>query len=167
VRMAREEEPLVGPKRALSLLREVPDKIELMLRWCHEKDAGKTLPTGDSIRSVVTRLGTLERHHYLESVRRIVEGDPKSGLPGLELEPGNGDTDLADCELLELVTRFRHLRAQSTEFLEGLSDEAWDREGLDPVHGPIAVSRIVTHWVGHDAAALGTLSALCSAFHPS
>jgi len=164
--MTREEEPLVGPKRALSLLLEAPDRIELMLRWCHEKDAGRELPTGESIRSVVASLGTLDRHHYLESARRIAEGETP-GLPGLEPALGSGDADLADCELPELVTRFRHVRAQSIEFLEGLDDEAWDRCGLDPALGPVTLSRIVTHWVAHDAAALGTLSALCAAFHPS
>ena len=89
------------------------------------------------------------------------------GSPGLEPPLGSGDADLADCELLELVTRFRHVRAQSTEFLEGLDDEAWDRGGLDPLLGPITLARIVTHWVAHDAAALGALSALCAAFHQS
>ena len=98
MRMAREEEPLVGPKRALSLLRDVPDKLELMLRWCHEKDAGRELPTGESIRSVVASLGTLDRHSYLESAKRILEtGSPE--LPGLEPPLGSGDADLADCEL--------------------------------------------------------------------
>jgi hypothetical protein len=163
--MMREEEPLVGPKRALSLLREAPDRIELMLRWCHEKDAGRELPTGESIRSIVALLGTLDRHHYLESAKRIADAGEPPELPGLEAALSD-EAEFADCELPELVTRFRHVRAQSIEFLEGLGDEAWDRGGLDPVLGPITLSRIVTHWVGHDAAALGTLSALCAAFHP-
>jgi DinB superfamily len=162
-----EVEESLAPRRALALLREAPDKVELLLRRCAEKEASRPGDCKVTIRSVVGRLGTLDRHHYLESVRRIAVEGPHPALPGLEPPDDAGDADLADCELPELVTRFRHVRAQATDFLEGLSVEIWSREGVDPGLGPITLSRVVAHWVTHDAAALVSLSALSAGLHSS
>lgn len=148
---ASDDEALVPRRKALGLLRDAPDKLDLLLRWCPEKDASRMLGGGaDSIRSVVARLGTLDRHHYLGSVRRLSEQADPAALPGLGPSDGPSDLELGDCELSELLTRFRHVRAQSTGFLDDLPDDAWDR-----------VDRIVTHWVNHDAAALASLNAMC------
>lgn len=158
---ARHEDPLVPQRKALALLAATPDTLELLLRWCPEKDAGRALCDGRiSIRAIVERLGTADRHHYLESVRRVAENDDTE-LPGLEPAEEDARGVLADCELPELLTRFRHFRAQSLAFLESLPGESWERQGRDPVLGTIALHRIVTHWVHRDAAALASLSAMC------
>jgi hypothetical protein len=157
------DEPLVPQRKALALLAGAPDTLELLLRWCPEKEASRKLTEcGSSIRLVVERLGTADRDHYLESARRIVASD-KPDLPGLE-PPAAGVADgaFADCELPELLTRFRHFRAQSVAFLESLPGEAWEREGVDPVLGTVTLGRVVSRWVHHDAAAIASLNALCS-----
>jgi hypothetical protein len=166
--MTKWEGEAVPPRKALALLREAPDKLELLLRWCSEKEAGRAIAAGaPSIRSVVGRLGTLDRHHYLESVKRLAGDSTEPELPGIAPPPGTGEADLADCELPELVTRFRHFRAQSTAFLASIPDDAWEREGFDPVLGPVSLSCIVTHWVKNDAAALASLSTTCAGLPPS
>jgi hypothetical protein len=167
--MTKWEGEAVPSRKALALLREAPDKLELLLRWCSEKDAARAVvsESAESVRSLVARLGTLDRHHYLESVKRLASDVQEPELPGVEPPPGTGDADLADCELPELVTRFRHFRAQSSAFLETLPEGAWEREGFDPVLRPVSLSCIVTHWVKHDACALASLSATCAELHPS
>jgi hypothetical protein len=165
--MTGEGDRVLAPRRALAQLREMPDRIELLLRWCPEKDAARPVGGFDPIRVIVGRLGTLDRHHYLESAARIAGDQSMPELPGLEPPAGAGEAELADCELPELLTRFRHVRAQSVDFLETLSEEAWSREGLDPDLGPVTLLRIVTHWVGHDAASLESLSAVSAGLQKS
>jgi hypothetical protein len=156
----------IPPRAAASRLREMPDRLELLLRWCPEKDADRPLGEGAvRIRTVVEQLGTLDRNHYLESVRRLAEGPDVPALPGLELPVDATDEGLADCELPELLTRFRHVRAQSVAFLEGLPAEAWEREGDDPVSGRMTLGLVVAHWVGHDAAVLAALNTACAALN--
>src|SRR5262249_16810293 len=78
------QEGLVPPRKALAALAEPPDVLELLLRWCAEKEAGKPLGCiGASIRAVVERLGTLDRDHYLESARRVAGPSEDPALPGL------------------------------------------------------------------------------------
>ena len=62
---------VVAPRKAIAQLKEAPEKLELMLRWCPETDASVLVPGEvESINGIVRRLGTLDRHHYLESVKR-------------------------------------------------------------------------------------------------
>jgi hypothetical protein len=140
-------------KRAIAQLKEAPNRLELLLRWCPEKDAARVPPgEAESIRLVVTRLGTLDRHHWLAAVKR---------LSGSEDEPAAKDVapapeDLADSELSELVTRFRHVRAQATEFLEEIGGGDWER-----------VAKVVAQWVDHDAAAFASLNTMCAELNRS
>jgi DinB superfamily len=164
--MGAADEPLIPSRKAIAVLSAAPDRIELLLRWCPEKDPARSPQVSiESIRSLVGRLGTLDRHHYLEVARILADPAATGALPELEPPAGTGDAELADCELAELVTRFRHLRAQSVEFLEAVEDDAWERERTDPVLGRVTLASIVTHWVNHDAAALATLGEFCGALH--
>ena len=96
----------------------------------------------------------------------LAETDAGTALPTLEPPEGTGDAELADCELAELVTRFRHVRAQAVEFLDGLPpDDLGARADSTPYPGPSPLSVVVTHWVSHDAAALAMLGDLCGALH--
>jgi DinB superfamily len=165
--MSRADEPLIPSRKALALLTGTPDRIELLLRWCPDKDASRAHPGIDAIRALVGRLGTLDRHHYLEAAQLLAKPDAGTALPALEPPEGTGDAELADCELAELVTRFRHVRAQAVEFLDGLPSAIWERERIDPVSGPVTLAVVVTHWVNHDASALAMLGDLCGALHTS
>jgi hypothetical protein len=154
------EEPFVSPKRAIALLKEAPDKLDLLLRWCPEKDAARILPNEtETIRSIVGRLGTLDRHHFLESVKRFAAED-RPAIDAIAAPGAFAEIDLADVELAELLTRFRHVRAQSTGFLEDLPHAVWDRVGDDSGIGPLTLGRLITIWVGHDAAAFTRLNAI-------
>jgi hypothetical protein len=158
--MTKRDDSTIAPKKAITLLKEAPERLELLLRWCPEKDGARARPGECSIRTVVGQLGTLDRHHYLESAKRLLGSGTSPKLPGLE--PGTiEESELADCELAELVTRFRHMRAQSTEFLERVPEEAWSLVGSDPDLGSLTLSQIISHWVNHDAATLDRLDALC------
>lgn len=149
--------PLVAPRRGIAILREAPDRLDAILRWCTEKDAGCPID-GDppTIRGIVAHLGTLDRHHYLESAKRLASGAPSPELPGLV--PENG-ADAADREIAELLVRFRHVRAQAVAFLEVVDPESWDRAGTDPRLGELTLSLIVNHWVRNDAIMMARLAA--------
>jgi hypothetical protein len=156
------DDPVVAPRRAVALLKEAPEKIDLLLKWCPDRDAARRAHGGaESIADIVARLGTLDRHHFLESAKKLCSGEEHPALPAFPIEDPPSSGELPDRELAELLTRFRHVRAQSTEFLEGLPEDAWQRAGEDPALGPVTLTRLVAHWIRHDAAAIARLGALC------
>jgi hypothetical protein len=149
--------PLVAPRKAIALLRETPDRLETLLRWCSEKDAVRPLEGEPAtIRGIVARMGTLDRECFLEAARRIASGEPLPSLPGFSADPV---TEQIEREFGEWITRFRHVRAQSVAFLEVVEPDAFDRSGADPVLGEMTLARIVTTWVASDADAMARLTA--------
>jgi hypothetical protein len=148
-------ERAAGPpaRKAIAALRSAPDRLELLLRRCPEKDG--TRRGGEPIRRLVGGLGTKDRFHWLALARRDV-GPDAAHDPLPDVPEHDGEAVLAACDLAELLTRFRHVRAQSVEFLEALPAEDWPRVGP-----------LVAEWLEHDAAALESLNAMCAELNRS
>jgi hypothetical protein len=168
LRACGDPRPGIAPRKAIAALEEAPEKLELLLRWCPEKDASRQLPgEPHSIRSLVALLGTLDRHHYLDCVRRLAVDEERPTFAGLASPGAFKDVDIGECELPELLTRFRHFRAQSIEFLEEIPPEAWERVGLDAGLGEVSLAGVVALWVRHDAEAFARLNALSGELNKS
>jgi hypothetical protein len=144
---AEREEPRAS-RRALAALRAAPDKLEWLLRAATEKDGAMPLAGGaGTIHDLVARIGTLDRHHFLAAVKSLREGVTDSDVSEEAALAEGGD--LTGCELAELVTRYRHVRAQSVACLDELPDELWrDR----------AFVRLLRRWIENDATALERLA---------
>jgi hypothetical protein len=137
----------IPSRKAIAALGQTPDQLEILLKPCSEKDGSRTARgRGDSVRTIVGRLGTRDRHHWVARARRAAEdgdGEPPAA-PAFD-----ADDALAGTELAELVTRFRHMRAQSVEFLASLPAKSWSR-----------VAALVAEWIDEDAAAIEALTGI-------
>lgn len=146
---AERDEPL-APRRALAALRDAPDRVEMLIKRCADRDGCRPVPEAcGTIRDLIARLGTLDRHFYLATLKGIREGKPDADVSEESALAAAGD--LEGSELAELVARYRHVRAQSVAFLEEVPEELW-RDG--------AFTSVVKGWIEHDAAALKGLAAL-------
>jgi uncharacterized damage-inducible protein DinB len=132
----------------LTILRATPVTLDGLLRGVSEARTNQPGPSEDdawSIAAIVCHLVTAEEAWLVRRVRLMAEQDN----PFL---PYYDDPDYTRPPALsESLTDFRQRRAESTAYIESLTDQAWSRPGQHVYQGPITIGWTISHIAAHDA----------------
>jgi hypothetical protein len=141
---------LVGLRRSVRQLERHVGLLESLVAGVTETVASVRPPEGLSIKEVVGLLGDLDRGTWLRALKEALgDADPADPVPALR-----HDKRVLD----ELVVRYRHLRAQSLAYLDGLPAEAFRRPALTPGREPVTVAGLLQAWTRREAALLSVIA---------
>ena len=133
----------------LKALREAAHELESQL-WGLDEDDLRWRPADDgwSLKEIAAHLRDCEEH-FLESLELITyQEEPRiSAFDGDALVL---DRDYREVDLYETLERFEYLRDRTVNLLWSLSPEDWDRAGIHPYRGRVAMAPLVREQSEHD-----------------
>jgi len=148
---------LVGLRRSVRVLESHVERLEGLLGRVPDRFASmRPVEGGWSLKELTGHLGDLDRDGYVPAIRRILRGSDEAALP-FDADRLIAERHHNDRQLAELVTRFRHFRAQSMEQLESLRDSQWLARGRGPDGSPATVAELVREWCRSEEEVLATL----------
>ncbi len=133
-----------------------PDTVRALVHGLSDDDVqtrGKPGSEGEvewSVAEIVAHLYDAE-WPWFERVRRMRE----ENHPYLPVYP---NADYTKTRMRESLEKFCALRAEQVEYLKGLSDEEWQRDGRHELWGDITILWAVHHIAGHDASHLAQIA---------
>ena len=146
-------EPAVS-RRVVRALAETPNAVEQRLVTWTDRAAEIRQADGLSVKELIGRWGSCERGVFLDCARRLCTGAPADILDSVPAFPPDDGADHRTRELAELLVRFRHVRIQSVEFLEGAA-----KSDADPA---VDWEPLLRRWVECDAQVFARLARFAS-----
>ena len=93
---------------------------------------------------------------FQERARAMVEHE-RPELPAYDDELWAVERDYRGQDPARVIERFRELRRQLVEFLNGLPAAAWQRQGVHGVHGPVTLRWLIDELRRHGEAHLAQI----------
>lgn len=133
--------------RILDNLKSFPNELDDLVSELDEETLRwRPFPTKWSIKETICHLRDMEREAYLARYHRILS-EENPFMPNIDQDRLASERDYINQDAAVALNDFKNLRKETIETLTSAPLEAWSRQGVHEVDGPISVEQLVVRQI--------------------